>query len=47
MELPSGKKTVGNKWIFKVKYGDGGNVERFKAQLFEKGMHRMIMLVSL
>ena len=35
--LPSGKKPIGSRWIFKVKYGANGKVERFKARLAAKG----------
>ena len=33
VELPSGWKTVGNKWVFKTKIGESGSVERYKARL--------------
>ena len=38
--LPSGKKTIGNKWIFKVKYNVDGSVERHKARLVAKGYNQ-------
>ena len=37
VELPSGKKVVGNKWVFKKKVGADGKVERFKARLVAQG----------
>nr|GEX50293.1 putative reverse transcriptase, RNA-dependent DNA polymerase [Tanacetum cinerariifolium] len=35
--LPQGKKPVGCRWIFTVKYKPDGTVERYKAQLVAKG----------
>ncbi|GJR90038.1 ribonuclease H-like domain-containing protein [Tanacetum coccineum] len=39
-ELPSGRKPIGSKWIFKVKYKSTGKVERFKARLVAKGYNQ-------
>ena len=36
VELPKGKKTVGCKWIFNVKYKANGTLERYKARLVAK-----------
>jgi hypothetical protein len=35
--LPDGKKTVGYKWVFIVKYKADETVERYKARLVAKG----------
>ena len=37
VKLPNGKKTVGCKWVFTVKFKADGLVERYKARLVAKG----------
>ena len=37
VELPSGRKPIGCKWVFKVKYGSDGKIECFKERLVAKG----------
>ena len=35
--LPIGKKTIGVKWVYKLKKNAKGEVERYKASLVVKG----------
>jgi hypothetical protein len=37
VKLPAGKKPVGCKWVYNVKYGVDGSIERYKARLMAKG----------
>ena len=40
VDLPSGKKPVGCKWVFAVKFKGDDSLERYKAGLVEKGILR-------
>ncbi|MCO5596690.1 hypothetical protein L7F22_050758 [Adiantum nelumboides] len=37
VDLPTGKKPIGTKWVFKVKRKQDGTVDRYKARLVAKG----------
>ncbi|RWS02083.1 gag-pol polyprotein-like protein [Dinothrombium tinctorium] len=37
VELPSGRRSIKNKWVFKVKTKPSGEIERYKARLVIKG----------
>lgn len=37
MALPPGGKTIGVKWVFKTKFNENGEVDKYKARLVAKG----------
>ncbi|GKC27431.1 ribonuclease H-like domain-containing protein, partial [Tanacetum coccineum] len=37
VELPEGRKSIGSKWIFKIKYKSSDEIDRYKARLVAQG----------
>nr|XP_016479471.1 PREDICTED: uncharacterized protein LOC107800758 [Nicotiana tabacum] len=37
VDLPEGKKPIGSKWMFRIKYKSYGEIDKFKARLVDKG----------
>ena len=40
MKLPPGRKSIGCKWVFKVKHAEDGSVEKFQGRLVAKGFEQ-------
>ena len=43
--LPSGKKAIGDKWVYKIKHKADGSIERYKVSLVAKVMRRLMALI--
>ncbi|XP_057544058.1 uncharacterized mitochondrial protein AtMg00820-like [Amaranthus tricolor] len=39
-DLPPGKKALGSKWVYRIKYKSDGSVERLKSRLVVLGNHQ-------
>ncbi|GJX24745.1 ribonuclease H-like domain-containing protein [Tanacetum coccineum] len=37
VELPEGRKAIGSKWIYKIKFRSSGEIDRYKARLVAQG----------
>ena len=37
VDLPLGKKAIGTKWVYKIRWNPDGSVDRYKARLVAKG----------
>lgn len=46
VELPLGKKIVGYKWVFMMKFKYDGIVDKYKARLVVKGSHKHMELIT-
>ena len=40
VKLPSGRKSIECKWVFKVKHSEDGSVEKFKGRLWRRALHK-------
>ncbi|WP_171480047.1 reverse transcriptase domain-containing protein, partial [Acinetobacter baumannii] len=40
VELPTNRKAIGSKWVYKTKYDADGHRERYKARLVAQGYNQ-------
>ncbi|GKF92706.1 ribonuclease H-like domain-containing protein, partial [Tanacetum coccineum] len=40
IDLPVGRKAIGSKWVWKIKYKSDGEIERYKARLVANGFNQ-------
>ena len=41
VDLPSGRKAIGNRWVFTKKFDEKGNLSRYKARLVAQGFSQI------
>jgi hypothetical protein len=46
VKLIEGKKTIGCKWVFRVKQNVDGEIDHYKAQLVAKGYSQVVGLIT-
>lgn len=46
VDLPPGKKSIGSKWVYKVKLKSDGSLERCKARLVAKDFNQLLELIT-
>nr|GEV99078.1 ribonuclease H-like domain-containing protein [Tanacetum cinerariifolium] len=39
-DLPTGRKAIGGKWVYKIKYKSSGDIDRYKARYVVKGFNQ-------